>query len=298
MAPGRELVLQIQKVILALGDYMQIHCHSMVGGTSVRGDIDVCRKGPHIVVGTPGRVHDMMSKRHLKVESVGMVVIDEADDLLSKGCGTVHEILHALKCFKICVCSSTISPSTMRPIAHFLKNPAKILGDVCSWMHEDTRHFYIEIEKEEWKMDTLCDLFETMTVSQVFVFIRSRRKVDFLADQMGRRDFTVSTLHAELDQKERDLVMREFNSGSSRVLLTTDLLARGIDVPGVSLVLNYDMPQSPEAYLHQVGRAGRFGRRRTAINFKTGSDVDAMMAIEQRFGIKMEEMPINIADLI
>lgn len=165
-------------------------------------------------------------------------------------------------------------------------------------MREEARHFYIEIEKEEWKLDTFCDLYETFQLTQTFVFLVSRRKVDFLADQMCKRDFIISTLHADLDQKERDLVMREFRSGQSRILLTTDLLARGIDVQSVSLVVNYDMPVSPEAYLHQVGRAGRFGRKQVAITFKTQTDMDAMKAIEQRFGIEMEELPMDIADYV
>merc|ERR1711933_323418 len=116
--------------------------------------------------------------------------------------------------------------------------------------------------------------------------------------QLQKRDFTISTMHAELDQKERDLVMRKFRSGSSRVLISTDLLARGIDVQQVSLVINYDLPQDMENYLHRIGRSGRFGRKGAAINFVTKADVRTMRDIEQFYMTQIEEMPANIADLI
>jgi len=115
---------------------------------------------------------------------------------------------------------------------------------------------------------------------------------------MEKRDFTVSTMHAELDQKERDLIMREFRSGSSRVLISTDLLARGIDVQQVSLVINYDLPSNLENYLHRIGRSGRFGRKGVAINMVTNQDVRAMKDIEKYYHTQIEEMPMNIADLI
>merc|ERR1712093_620270 len=121
---------------------------------------------------------------------------------------------------------------------------------------------------------------------------------DFLKDQMEKRDFTVSTMHADLDQKDRDLVMREFRSGSSRVLISTDLLARGIDVQQVSLVINYDLPQHMENYLHRIGRSGRFGRKGVAINFVANSDVRPMKEIERYYHTQIEEMPMDIADLI
>jgi len=147
-------------------------------------------------------------------------------------------------------------------------------------------------------LDTLLDLYNVLTISQCVIFTNTRRKVDFLADQLTKRDFTVSTMHADLDQKERDLVMREFRSGSSRVLISTDLLARGIDVQQVSLVINYDLPPNMENYLHRIGRSGRFGRKGVAINFVTNSDVRSMKDIERYYHTQIEEMPMDIADLI
>ena len=116
-------------------------------------------------------------------------------------------------------------------------------------------------------MDTLCDLYETVTITQAIIYCNARRKVDWLTDQMRKRDFTVSAMHGDMEMKEREVIMREFRSGSSRVLITTDLLARGIDVQQVSLVINYDLPNNIENYLHRIGRSGRFGRKGVAINF-------------------------------
>merc|ERR1712066_698069 len=126
----------------------------------------------------------------------------------------------------------------------------------------------------------------------------TRRKVDYLADQMSRRDFTISIMHAQMEQNERNLIMREFRSGSSRVLICTDLLARGIDVQQVSLVINYDLPQSRENYLHRIGRSGRFGRKGAAINFVTNSDVRTIKDIETYYHTQIEEMPMDIADIV
>merc|ERR1712013_905636 len=165
-------------------------------------------------------------------------------------------------------------------------------------MGEGIRQFYVAIGKEEWKMGTLCDLYETLIITQAIIYCNTRRKVDFLANELTRRDFTVSTMHAELDQTERDLVMREFRSGSSRVLISTDLLARGIDVQQVSLVINYDLPSNTENYLHRIGRGGRFGRKGVAINFMTEEDKRALQDIEKFYNTQIDEMPMNVADLI
>merc|ERR1711964_372290 len=163
---------------------------------------------------------------------------------------------------------------------------------------EGIRQFYVAIEKEEWKLDTLCDLYETLTITQAIIYCNMRRKVDYLADQLSKRDFTVSTMHSELDQSERELVMQEFRSGSSRVLISTDLLARGIDVQQVSLVVNFDLPASLENYLHRIGRSGRFGRKGVAINFVTPDGVRILKDLERFYHTQIEEMPQDIADLL
>jgi len=300
LAPTRELANQIQKVALALGDYMKVKCHACIGGTSVRDDIDKLREGQHLVVGTPGRVYDMIGKRHLRVDDLVTFVLDEADEMLSRGFkDQIYDIFKTLPPnVQVCLFSATMPPEILDLTTKFMRDAIRILVKKDELTLEGIRQFYVAIEKEEWKLDTLCDLYETLTITQAIIYCNTRRKVDFLADQLTKRDFTVSTMHADLDQKERDLVMREFRSGSSRVLISTDLLARGIDVQQVSLVINYDLPPNMENYLHRIGRSGRFGRKGVAINFVTNADVRAMKDIEKFYHTQIEEMPMDIADLI
>lgn len=156
----------------------------------------------------------------------------------------------------------------------------------------------IAVEKEDWKLDTLCDLYETVTITQAVIFCSTRRKVDWLTEKLHSREFTVSAMHGDMDQAARELVMKEFRSGSSRVLIATDLLARGIDVQQVSLVINYDLPSSKENYVHRIGRGGRFGRKGVAINFVTAEDVPMLREIEKFYHTQIEEMPMDVANLI
>jgi len=300
LAPTRELVNQIQQVTLALGDYLKVRCHACIGGTSVREDIDKLRAGQHVVVGTPGRVFDMIGKRHLQVDDLSIFVLDEADEMLSHGFkDQIYDIFKTMPPnIQVCLFSATMAPDILDLTTKFMRDAVRILVKKDELTLEGIRQFYVAIEKEEWKLDTLCDLYETLTITQAIIYCNTRRKVDFLADQMQKRDFTVSTMHADLTQQERALVMREFRSGSSRVLISTDLLARGIDVQQVSLVINYDLPQNMENYLHRIGRSGRFGRKGAAINFVTNSDVRAMKDIEKFYHTQIEEMPMDIADLI
>merc|ERR1711872_1090543 len=180
----------------------------------------------------------------------------------------------------------------------FMRDPVRILVKKEELTLEGIRQFYISVEREEWKLDTLCDLYETLTITQAVIFCNTRRKVDWLTEKMHQRDFTVSAMHGDMDQKEWDIIMREFRSGSSRVLITTDLLARGIDVQQVSLVINYDLPTNRENYIHRIGRGGRFGRKGVAINFVTEDDVRSLREIEQFYRTEIEEMPMDVSDLI
>ena len=147
-------------------------------------------------------------------------------------------------------------------------------------------------------MDTLCDLYQTLAITQSVIFLNTRRKVDWLTECMRAKDHTVSATHGDMDQNTRDIIMREFRSGSSRVLITTDLLARGIDVQQVSLVINYDLPTQPENYLHRIGRSGRFGRKGVSINFVTMEDETMLRDIMRFYNTNIEELPENVADLI
>jgi len=301
LAPTRELAQQIARFATALGDYLGARCHACVGGTSTRIDVAKLREGQHVVVGTPGRVLDMISsKGAMRVDDLVTFVLDEADEMLSRGFkDQVYDIFKTLPPdVQVCLFSATMPPDILDLTTKFMRNAVSILVKKDELTLEGIRQFYVGIEKEAWKLEVLCDLYETLTISQAIIYCNTRRKVDTLAEELSKRDFTVSCMHSELDQDARDLVMREFRSGSSRVLLSTDLLARGIDVQQVSLVMNYDLPTNMENYLHRIGRSGRFGRKGVAINFVTDRDVRAMRDIERFYHTQVEELPADIADLL
>jgi len=300
LAPTRELAQQIQKVVIALGDYMDLQVHACVGGTAVRDDIRTLQSGVHIVVGTPGRVYDMVNRRALRLDSIRQFFLDEADEMLSRGFkDQIYDIFKFLpETVQVCLFSATMPLDVLEVSQRFMRDPVRILVKKDELTLEGIKQFYIAVEKEEWKLDTLCDLYETLTITQAIIYCNTRRKVDWLQEQMQERDFTVSCMHGDMDQRERDIIMREFRSGSSRVLITTDLLARGIDVQQVSLVINFDLPTNRENYIHRIGRSGRFGRKGVAINFLTEGDVRYLRDIEQFYQTEITEMPMNVADLI
>merc|ERR1712196_626843 len=216
--------------------------------------------------------------RHLCADELRIFVLDEADEMLSRGFkDQIYDIFRTLPPeVQVCLFSATMPNEILELTTKFMRNAVRILVKTDELTLEGIRQFYVAIEKEDWKLDTLCDLYETLTITQAIIYCNTRRKVDYLAEKMGARDFTISIMHAELEQKERERIMREFRSGSSRVLISTDLLARGIDVQQVSLVINYDLPANIENYLHRIGR---FGRKGVAINFITNNDVRNMRDI-------------------
>merc|ERR1711935_1202682 len=300
LAPTRELACQIQKVVLALGDYMDIKVHACVGGTAVRDDIRTLQQGVHVVVGTPGRVNDMITRRALRLESMKQFFLDEADEMLSRGFKEqIYDIFKFLpEQVQVCLFSATMPLDVLEVTDRFMREPIRILVKKDELTLEGIKQFYIAVDREEWKLETLCDLYETLTITQAIIYCNTRRKVDWLQEEMQKRDFTVSCMHGDMDQKERDIIMREFRTGSSRVLITTDLLARGIDVQQVSLVINFDLPTNRENYIHRIGRSGRFGRKGVAINFITEDDSRNLQDIEKFYNTQIDEMPMNVADLI
>ena len=300
LAPTRELAQQIQNVVVALGDYMNIQCHACIGGTNVREDMARLGDGAQVVVGTPGRVYDMINRGAFRTDKLKMFCLDEADEMLSRGFkDQMYEVFQLLpQDTQVVLLSATMPEDVLAVTKKFMRDPVRILVKRDELTLEGIKQFYIGVEKEEWKFETLTDLYETVTITQAVIFCNTRRKVDWLTEQLHSQEFTVSAMHGDMDQQQREVIMREFRSGSSRVLITTDLLARGIDVQQVSLVINYDMPANRENYIHRIGRGGRFGRKGVAINFVTEDDVRMLRDIEQFYNTHIEEMPMNVADLI
>ncbi|WKX94480.1 hypothetical protein Q1695_011616 [Nippostrongylus brasiliensis] len=300
MAPTRELAQQIQKVMCALGDYMNIKVHACIGGTSIRDDQRKLESGVHVVVGTPGRVNDMINRSVLQTRDIKMFVLDEADEMLSRGFkDQIYEVFKTLpQEVQVVLLSATMPADVLEVTNRFMRNPIRILVKKEELTLEGIRQFYINVQKDEYKFETLCDLYEAVNVTQAVIFCNTRRKVEQLTEQMTKKQFTVSSLHGDMEQQDRDVIMREFRSGSSRVLITTDLLARGIDVQQVSLVINYDLPSNRENYIHRIGRSGRFGRKGVAINFITDNDARQLKDIESFYNTIIEEMPASINDLL
>jgi len=300
LAPTRELAQQIQKVVLALGDFLHVSCHACIGGTNVQEDMRKLDAGVQLIVGTPGRVFDMISRGALRVQECKMFVLDEADEMLNHGFkDQIYEVFRFMPTTcQVVLLSATMPDEVLEVTKNFMRDPIRILVKRDEVTLEGIKQFYVSIDREEHKLDTLCDLYETVTITQAVIFCNTRRKVDWLTERMHQRDFTVSAMHGDMDQKERDVIMRQFRTGSSRVLITTDLLARGIDVHQVSLVINYDLPTNRENYIHRIGRGGRFGRKGVAINFLTEEDTRMLRDIEKFYNTVVEEMPFYVADLI
>ena len=300
LSPTRELAIQIQSVVLALGDYLNVQCHACIGGTSVGEDIRKLDYGQHIVSGTPGRVYDMIRRRHLRTKNIKMLILDESDELLNMGFkDQIYDVYRYLPpSTQVVLLSATLPQDVLEMTSKFMTDPVRILVKRDELTLEGIKQFFVAVEKEEWKFDTLCDLYDTLTITQAVIFCNTRRKVDWLSGKMKENNFQVSSMHGEMQQKERDEVMAEFRQGSSRVLITTDVWARGIDIANISLVINYDLPSNRENYIHRIGRSGRFGRKGVAINFVTVDDVRTLRDIEQFYSTQIDEMPVKLDDVL
>lgn len=180
---------------------------------------------------------------------------------------------------------------------HFMRDPKKILVKSEDLTLEGISQYYIPIEKEEWKMEVMIDLYANLDINQALIYCNTKKRVVELEKLMNENDFAVSAMHSEMDQIKRDTLMKEFRTGATRVLIATDLLARGIDVQQVGLVINYELPQRKENYIHRIGRAGRFGRKGVAINFVSPNDAKFIREIQDHYNTQIEEMPQNLEEL-
>jgi len=300
LSPTRELAVQIQKVVLALGDYLNVQCHACIGGTNLGEDLRKLDFGQHIVSGTPGRVFDMIRRKTLRTRNIKTLVLDEADEMLNKGFKEqIYDVYRFLPpATQVILISATLPHEILEMTNKFMTDPIRILVKRDELTLEGIKQFFVAVEREEWKFDTLCDLYDTLTITQAVIFCSTKRKVDWLTEKMRESNFTVSAMHGDMPQKERDAIMKEFRAGQTRVLITTDIWARGIDVQQVSLVINYDLPNNRELYIHRIGRSGRFGRKGVAINFVKSDDIRILRDIEQYYSTQIDEMPMNVADLI
>ena len=299
VSPTRELAGQTCNVLKALSAYMTITCHLCIGGTSVRADIESIQSGKQIIVGTPGRINSMISKGVLSLKSLSLFVLDEADEMLSRGFkAQIYEISQFVpKDVQVALFSATMPLDVLSLSQHFLRDPVRILVKNEEVTLDGIKQFYVAVEREDYKLATLFDLYESLTIIQAIIFVNSRKKAMWLKDKMIQNDFTVSCIHGDLLHRDREFVMKEFRSGTSRVLIATDLLARGIDVNTVSLVINYDLPKIKESYIHRIGRSGRYGKKGVAINFVNDDDEFQMREIEKFYDTKIDELPADLKNI-
>jgi len=241
-----------------------------------------------------------------------MLVLDEADEMLSRGFKEqIYDVYRYLPpVTQVVLVSATLPREGIKCTIYFLivlvlemtrkfmNDPIRILVKRDELTLEGIKQFFVAVEKEEWKFDTLCDLYDTLTITQAVIFCNTKAKVDWLAENMRKSNFTVASMHGDMPQEEREDIMDRFRKGAMRVLITTDVWARGLDVSQVSLVINYDLPNNRELYIHRIGRSGRFGRKGVAINFVKTEDVRILRDIEQFYSTQIDEMPMNVADLV
>ena len=298
--PTHELANQNCNVLKELSTYMNVDVLPVVGGTNVRKCQDDLKKEPHIVVGTPGRILDMIQKKYLYTKGIKLLIFDEADEILSYGFKeSIHNIIQFIpKETQICIFSATMPPEVIELTDKFMDKPERILVNKDKLTLEGILQFYINVKVNDWKFETLVDIYDTINVSQCIIYINSKNKLMEINERMKHKGFPVEGIHGELSSDLRKHILDDFKSGKLRMLLSTDLLARGIDIQQLSLVINYDLPREKETYIHRIGRSGRYGRKGVSINFVTDRDMDYQTEIQQFYDTKIEEMPQNINDYL
>lgn len=295
LSPTRELSQQSFDVISNLGSYMDgLKLQLLVGGTSVFSDIEkLTNDPPHIVVGCPGRTFDMMKRGHLETKDIAVMVIDEADELLSQGFKEqIYYIFQYLpSSSQICLFSASMPKEVEQLTEKFMNEPEKILVKSEMLTLEGIQQYHVALDNDGNKFDCLKDLYASLSVSQSIIYCNSIKRVDDLYDAMMEDSFAVSKLHGSMDKEDRKEAYENFKNGKSRILISSNVTARGIDIQQVSTVINFDLPKSVHTYLHRIGRSGRWGRKGVGINFVTKFDMPQLKAIEQFYSTTIDELP-------
>ena len=302
LTPTRELTIQITKVIRGISTMMNhINIKTLVGGSSVDRDImDLKKNPPHIIVGCMGRVYDMLCRKALNYKHIKLLIVDEADEMLTSGfklqLQSIFEYLN--EDIQIALFSATM-PSHMKSITDkFVTNPVNIVVKKEQLTLEGINQYYVALANDTDKYLTLKDLYASMSVSQCIIYCNSVRRVSDLYASMQDDGFPVCCIHSNMDKVSRENSLSEFTKGKYRVLISSNVTARGIDIQQVSIVINFDLPKCIHTYLHRIGRGGRWGRKGVGINFITRRDVDKMREIEQYYSTEINELPMNFMDNI
>lgn len=302
LSPTRELTKQTANVINNIGAMMKgLTVQTLVGGTYIDEDITIYKKNvPHVVVGCPGRVFDMMRRNIIASNKIKMVVIDEADEMLSAG--FKEQLYNIFQYFsndiQVVLFSATLPENIYDITNKFMRDPVKIVVKAEQLTLEGISQFFVAIENDQQKYATLKDLYSFISLSQCIIYCNSVKRVTDLYDAMMEDNFPVCCIHSNMDKEDRDNSFADFRSGKSRVLISSNVTARGIDIQQVSVVINFDVPKDVHTYLHRIGRSGRWGRKGVGINFITRRDIFKIKEIEEYYKCQVNELPAKLEGIM
>lgn len=301
MSPTRELSKQIYDVLNSIGYLLKYNTCLMIGGTSIDEQIRQCRDSPpKIIVGCPGRIFDLLCRRVINANSVNILAIDEADEMLSYGFKEqIYNIFQILKADMQVLLFSATMPNELKSISQkFMRDPVEIYVKQEQLSLQGIKQFYVFLVSEEEKALSLIDIFNTISMTQCIIYCNSVDRCEYLYNYMTKENFPVSKIHSKLTQEQRVESHNKLKKGETRVLISTDLFSRGIDVQQVSYVINYDIPKNVNTYLHRIGRSGRWGRKGVAINFVTKYDKHKLNEIERYYHTTVDELPLNFSSFL
>jgi len=301
LSPTRELSIQTANVMKMVGTMMTgLRVQTLVGGSSIDEDASNLKNNvPHVITGCPGRVYDMMRRNHIVSKNIKLIILDEADEMLSTGFKEqVYDILQNLKNdVQVALFSATLPDYIHSITSKFMRNPVKIYVKAEQLTLEGISQYYVAVEDDMQKYDTLKDLYSFFSVSQCIIYANSVKRVSDLYDAMTEDGFPVCRIHSSMEKKDRDQAFLDFKTGRFRVLISSNVTSRGIDIQQVSVVINFDVPKCVHNYLHRIGRSGRWGRKGVGINLVTRRDMSKLREIEQHYSTQISEMPASINTL-
>ena len=301
LSPTKELTLQTAKVFEGIGCMMNgLRVQSVFGGADIEETSSFSTKNtPHVICGCPGRVYDMMRRDRLSSHKIRLVILDEADEMLSSGFKEqVYNIFQYLnQDIQVVLVSATLPEGMNTIISKIMRNPVSICVKKEMLTLEGIAQYYIAVEDDRQKYLTLKDLFTFMSVSQSIIYCNSVKRVQDLYEAMKEDEFPVCRIHSGMEKNEREQAFTDFKSGSSRVLISSNVTARGIDIQQVSIVINFDIPKCSNTYLHRIGRSGRWGRKGVGLNLITRRDISKLKEIEAYYSTEIKEMPGDLSCL-
>ncbi|WP_088036064.1 DEAD/DEAH box helicase [Evansella clarkii] len=291
LTPTRELAIQVAEELNKLGRDKGVQALPIYGGQAITRQISALKRRPQIIVATPGRYMDHMNRKTIRPEHLDILVLDEADEMLSMGfIEDIETILEEVPDERQTLLFSATMPPKLRTIAdRFMKDPVSIAVKAKQLTVENIDQRYMVLPEKD-KFDVLCNLLDKETPELAIIFGRTKRRVDELMESLSIRGFAVDGLHGDMKQERRDLVIRKFKRGAIDVMVATDVAARGLDVNNVTHVINFDLPQDSESYVHRIGRTGRAGKKGISYSFVTPRETDHLHYIENSTKKRMTEI--------